>query len=88
MRGAPRAGSAIHADGACTRCLGTCSGTTLTPANVQTLPPDRLIEVDDFVDFGRLREQEWDLTRDATTASAAACFAIWSNPEDSAYDVL
>ncbi len=65
------------------------------PANVQTLidkihtlPPDRLVEVEDFVDFIRLREQERGLTRDATTASAPAFAAIWNNPEDDIYDAI
>ncbi len=65
------------------------------PADVQTLidkiqalPPDRLIEVEDFVDFIRLREQEHGLTRDATTASTLAFAAIWNNPEDDVYDAI
>jgi len=55
---------------------------------IQTLPPDRLVEVEDFVDFIRLREQERALTRDAAGASAPAFAAIWNNPEDDVYDAL
>lgn len=65
------------------------------PANTQaliekirTLPPDRLVEVEDFVDFIRLRERERVLIRDAAAASAPAFAAIWNNPEDDAYDAL
>jgi hypothetical protein len=65
------------------------------PANTQaliekirTLPPDRLVEVEDFVDFIRLRERERALIRDAATASAPAFAAIWDNPEDDAYNAL
>jgi hypothetical protein len=65
------------------------------PANTQTLiekirtlPPDRLVEVEDFVDFIRLREQERALIRDAAAASAPAFAAIWNNPDDDAYDAL
>jgi hypothetical protein len=55
---------------------------------IRTLPPDRLVEVEDFVDFIRLREQERALIRDAATASAPAFAAVWNNPEDDAYDAL
>jgi hypothetical protein len=65
------------------------------PANTQTLiekirmlPPDRLVEVEDFVDFIRLREQERALVRNAAAASAPAFAAIWNNPEDDVYDAL
>jgi hypothetical protein len=55
---------------------------------IQTLSPDRLAEVEDFVDFIRLRDQERALTRDAASASAPAFAAIWSNTEDDSYDAL
>ncbi len=54
---------------------------------IQMLPPDRLVEVEDFVDFIRLREQERVLTRAAAAASAPTFAAVWNNPEDDAYDV-
>jgi hypothetical protein len=55
---------------------------------IQTLSPDRLAEVEDFVDFVRFRDQERALTRDAASASAPAFAAIWNNTEDDCYDVL
>jgi hypothetical protein len=55
---------------------------------IQTLPPDRLVEVEDFVDFIRLREDQRSLTRAAATASAPAFAAVWDNPADDAYDAL
>jgi hypothetical protein len=55
---------------------------------LQTLPPDRLAEVEDFVDFVRLREQQRALARNATAVSAPAFAAIWSNPEDDVYNAL
>ncbi|MGH7044746.1 MAG: hypothetical protein ACREFY_21785 [Acetobacteraceae bacterium] len=55
---------------------------------IQTLPPERLVEVEDFVDFIRLREQQRALTRAAAAASAPAFAAVWDNPEDDAYDAL
>ena len=55
---------------------------------IQSLPPDRLAEVDDFVDFLRLREQERSLTQRAAQVSAPAFAAVWDNPDDEAYDAL
>ncbi len=55
---------------------------------IQTLPPERLAEIEDFVDFIWLREQQRVLTRAAAAASAPAFAAVWDNPEDSIYDAL
>ena len=55
---------------------------------IQTLPPEQLAEVEDFVDFICLREQQRALTRAAAAASARAFAAVWDNPEDDAYDAL
>jgi hypothetical protein len=53
---------------------------------IRTLPPEQLVEVEDFVDFIRLREQQRGLTRAAAAVSAPAFAAVWDNPEDAAYD--
>ena len=55
---------------------------------IQALPPERLSEVEDFIDFLAAREQERSLTRAAGAVSAPAFAAIWNNPEDDAYDAL
>ena len=55
---------------------------------IQALPPERLSEVDDFVDFISAREQERALARAASAASAPAFAAIWNNSDDDAYDAL
>lgn len=55
---------------------------------IQSLPPARMAEVDDFVEFLRLREQERSLTSVATQVSAPAFAAVWDNPDDEAYDAL
>jgi hypothetical protein len=55
---------------------------------IQALPPERLSEVEDFVDFIAAREQERTLTRAASAASTPAFAAIWNNPDDDAYDAL
>jgi hypothetical protein len=55
---------------------------------IEALPAERIAEIEDFVDFIRLREQERVLTRAATAASAPSFAAVWSNPEDDVYDAL
>jgi hypothetical protein len=55
---------------------------------IRALPAERIAEVEDFVDFIRLREQERALTRAAAETSAPAFAAIWRNPDDHVYDAL
>ena len=53
-----------------------------------SLTPDQIAEVEDFIEFVRLRSQEGEITRAAQTASIPAFQAIWNNPEDDVYDAL
>ena len=53
---------------------------------IRQLPPQRLAEVEDFVDFLRSREDEQRLTRAATKASEPRFARVWDNEEDAAYD--
>ena len=55
---------------------------------IETLSPEQIAEVEDFVEFVRLRSPERALARAAAAASAPAFEAIWNNPEDSVYDPL
>ena len=55
---------------------------------IRKLPAERIAEVEDSVDFIRLREQEHALTRAAAAAGGPAFEAIWNNPENDAYDDL
>jgi hypothetical protein len=55
---------------------------------IEALPAERIAEIEDFVDFIRLREQEQALTRAAAAASAPAFAAIWNNPEDDVCDAI
>ncbi|HEX4197475.1 MAG TPA: hypothetical protein VHZ26_08535 [Caulobacteraceae bacterium] len=55
---------------------------------LNTLPADRLHEVEDFVDFLRSKDQDRALFRAASAASEPAFAAVWNNPEDDAYDAL
>ena len=55
---------------------------------IKQLPPQRLAEVEDFVDFLHAREDDQRLTQVATCASEASFAAVWNNDEDAAYDRL
>jgi len=55
---------------------------------INTLPFERIAEVEDFVDFLRQRDQDRSLAREVSEASAPAFAAVWNNPEDDAYDAL
>ena len=53
---------------------------------IKQLPPQRLAEVEDFVDFLREREAEQRLTHAAAKASEASFAQVWDNDEDAAFD--
>ena len=53
---------------------------------IRQLPPRRVAEVEDFVDFLHAREDEQRLTHAATKASEASFASVWDNDEDAAYD--
>jgi glycogen debranching enzyme len=53
---------------------------------IRQLPPQRLAEVEDFVDFLRSREDKQRLTQVATKMAEASFAAVWNNDEDAAYD--
>lgn len=55
---------------------------------IAALPIDWIAEVEDFVEFVRLRGQDRALARAATAASEAAFAGAWDNPEDAVYDGL
>lgn len=55
---------------------------------IERLPPDRMAEVVDFVEFLQMKEQTQSFTRQAAQVSAPAFAAVWDNTEDEAYDAL
>lgn len=57
-------------------------------AKLRDLPPRRLAEVEEFVDFLRTRKGGRALTRAATKAAEPAFARIWDNDEDAVYDRL
>ncbi len=57
-------------------------------AKLKELPPQRLAEVEDFVDFLRTREGNRAVVRAAAKAAEPAFARIWDNSDDAAYDRL
>ena len=55
---------------------------------LKRLPPERVAEVEDFVDFLCAHSDGRALTRDATRAALPAFAQVWDNEEDAAYDAL
>ncbi len=55
---------------------------------IRSLPADGVMEVEDFVDFLRQREEERRLARAVVNASEAAFAKVWDNPDDAEYDRL
>ena len=55
---------------------------------IRVLPPEKLVEVEDFVDFLRQREDDRRLVRSAAKLSEAAFQKVWDNPDDAEYDQL
>jgi hypothetical protein len=56
--------------------------------NLKELPPERLAEVEDFVDFLRTRAGERTLVCAATKRSEEALTKVWENSDDADYDRL
>ena len=53
---------------------------------IRQLPPQRLAEVEDFVDFLRAREDERRLVHAAAKVAEASFAEVWNNDSDAAYD--
>jgi len=55
---------------------------------LEHLSPDRLIEVEDFIDFLQQRDQDKPLRRAFAHSSEAAFAKVWDNDSDAVYDTL
>ena len=55
---------------------------------LEHLSPDRLAEVEDFIDFIQQRDRDKILRQDYARASEAALARVWDNDEDAIYDRL
>ena len=55
---------------------------------LEALSPEQIAEVEDFVEFLRVRGQDRCLAHAAASASTPAFDAVWNNSEDEVYDAL
>ncbi len=55
---------------------------------LKALPPHRVAEVADFVDFLRMREEESHLTQAAARMAVKSFAQAWDNEADAAYDQM
>ena len=53
---------------------------------IKQLPPLRMAQLEDFVDFLLEREADQRLTRAAAEVSEGSFVRVWNNDDDSAYD--
>ncbi len=57
-------------------------------SKIRVLPPERLMEVEDFIDFLRQSGGDRRLRQAATKLSEDAFSTVWDNLEDAEYDRL
>lgn len=55
---------------------------------LESLSPERMAEVEDFVDFLKSRDQSSRLVRVAARVAEPSLEKVWDNSEDSIYDTL
>lgn len=55
---------------------------------LKELPPEKLAEVEDFVDFLRHKDEDRALRQAAMKLSEGVFEKAWNNPADAAYDEL
>ncbi|MEO6326067.1 MAG: DUF2281 domain-containing protein [Thermoanaerobaculia bacterium] len=55
---------------------------------LHALPPEKLTEVEDFIEFLLQRDDDNQLRQAAMRMSEPALRDAWDNPEDAAYDQL
>ncbi len=55
---------------------------------IRSLPPEKVVEVEDFVDFLYQREADHRLVHAAAKLSEDAFSKVWNNSDDAEYDQL
>ena len=55
---------------------------------LEALPPERIAEVEDFIDFLNSRVSDRHLTQAATQTAESSFAQVWDNPDDAIYDQL
>ena len=69
--------------------LGTISNQEQTLIEkIRALPPEKVLEVEDFIDFLRQYRVDRQLTQAAAKLSEKVFQEVWDNPEDADYDFL
>jgi hypothetical protein len=57
-------------------------------SKIRVLPPERALEVEDFIDFLSQASEDRQLRLAAARLSEDAFSKVWDNPEDAEYDSL
>lgn len=55
---------------------------------LESLSPERIAEVEDFIDFLQQRERDDQLTCAAMNTAEPSLRKVWDNPDDAVYDSL
>ena len=55
---------------------------------LKKLPPERISEVEDFIDFLSQRHEDAAITQAAEQISEPVLAQVWDNPEDAVYDAV
>ena len=55
---------------------------------LEALPPERVNEVEDFIDFIKQRNQDRQLTQAASQFAEQSFANVWDNPDDAVYEQL
>lgn len=55
---------------------------------IQSLPPERVEQIEDFVDFLKTREQDRAVVQGAARLAENAFREVWDNADDAEYDRL
>jgi len=55
---------------------------------LKALPPERIAEVEDFIDFLNSRIPDRHLTQAASQTAESSFAQVWDNPDDAIYDQL
>ncbi len=55
---------------------------------IRALPPNKVAEVEDFIDFLQMRDTDRRLTQAASRLSEDAFHQVWENSDDAEYDNL
>lgn len=55
---------------------------------LRELPPEKIAEVEDFIDFLRMKNDELREKRAVTKSAESAFEKVWDNDDDAAYDHL